>query len=95
MATEGRIQSMFYYPCFRSSLDCNKEKRTDPSAPALVGAFEGEPCVFIHLFIQQYLLSACSVLITVLRDRDRAASLSSHVALMVEERSFVRGLTQI
>lgn len=64
-----------------------------PSPPALAGAFEGEPCVFIHLLIQKYLLSACSVLITILGDRGRATSLSSHVALMIEERSFVGELT--
>lgn len=64
-----------------------------PSAPAPVWAFEGEPCVFIHLLIQKYLLSACSVLITILSDRGRAASLSSYAALVIAERSFVGVLT--
>lgn len=61
-----------------------------------IGALEGEPCVFIHLLNQQYLLSARFLLITVLSDRDRVALLHSYAALLIEERASVsplRGLT--
>ena len=74
MVTAGRPQMRSaIYPCSRALIDCDRVKSTS-STLAPNGAFEGEHCVFIRLLIQQYLLSAYSVMMTVLSDRDKAAN---------------------
>lgn len=67
-----------------SLLQCFDRLKGSSSASALDGALEGEPCVFIHLLIQQYLLSVYFVLITVLGDRDRAANKTNRNLYNVE-----------